>query len=158
MAAILYHQRQWQRWWRSEEHEIREVRSDYYFRGNLSFYEIILKIERFEPFDVRDTWGCLQEAKKGDIEKKLDYLEQRLNIEIGNLKLSDVYNEAINYPYRPGAVKAVVTVLATPCEKSPLPISVSFYSWSLSSYQRVLKYYKFSNNFTDKLSSCNYNL
>lgn len=58
----------------------------------------------------------------------MDYLEQRLNIEFGNLKLTDAYKEAVTYSYRPGAVKAVVTVLATPCEKSPLPLSVSFYS------------------------------
>ncbi|XP_071631577.1 apolipophorins [Temnothorax longispinosus] len=66
----------------------------------------------------------LEEAKKGDIEKKVKYLEQRLDLELGTFKLTDAYEEAINYPFRPGAVKAVVSVLATPCEKSPLPISL----------------------------------
>ncbi|XP_019888404.1 apolipophorins [Ooceraea biroi] len=66
----------------------------------------------------------LEEAKKGTNEKKIEYLEQRMNIELGTFKLTDAYQEAINYPYRPGAVKAVVGVIATPCEKSPLPISL----------------------------------
>jgi len=57
----------------------------------------------------------------------MKYLEQRLNLEFGTFKLTDAYEEAINYPYRPAAVRAVVTVLATPCEKSPFLLSVSFY-------------------------------
>ncbi|XP_024883044.1 apolipophorins-like [Temnothorax curvispinosus] len=58
------------------------------------------------------------------IEKKVKYLEQRLDLELGTFKLTDAYEEAINYPFRPGAVKAVVSVLATPYKKSPLPISL----------------------------------
>jgi len=68
------------------------------------------------------------------------------------MKLADAYEEAINYPYRPAAVRAVVTVLATPCEKSPLPLSVSFYLRSCvmlltKSISNI--YYKFTNNFID---------
>ncbi|XP_011166991.1 apolipophorins [Solenopsis invicta] len=65
-----------------------------------------------------------EEAKKGDYEKQWKYLEQRLNLEFGTFKLTDAYEEAIKYPYRPGAVKAVVAIFGTPCEKSPLPISL----------------------------------
>ncbi|XP_011691522.1 PREDICTED: apolipophorins [Wasmannia auropunctata] len=66
----------------------------------------------------------LEEAKKGNSEKQLKYLEQRLQLELGTFKLTDAYQEAINYPFRPGAVKAAVTVLAMPCEKSPWPLSL----------------------------------
>ncbi|XP_012523598.1 apolipophorins [Monomorium pharaonis] len=65
-----------------------------------------------------------EEAKKGGSETLQKYLEQRLNVELGTLRLTDVYEEAIKYPYRPGAVKAVVVIGGTTCEKSPLPISL----------------------------------
>lgn len=41
--------------------------------------------------------------------------------------MTDAYEEGINYPFRTGAVKAVVGLIATPCEKSPLPLSVSIF-------------------------------
>lgn len=90
----------------------------------------IFKIFFWELFD---TWYIeySQEAKKGDTEKQIKYLEQRLNLEFGTFQLTRAYEEAINYPFRPGAVKAVVGIFASPCEKSPLPLSVSFYLWSL---------------------------
>ncbi|XP_076231616.1 retinoid- and fatty-acid binding glycoprotein apolipophorin [Calliopsis andreniformis] len=66
----------------------------------------------------------LQEAKEGDTKKKLTYLQQRLQVELGTYKLTDAYEEAINYPFRPGAAKAVVGIIANPCEKSPFPVSL----------------------------------
>ncbi|XP_018353837.1 PREDICTED: apolipophorins [Trachymyrmex septentrionalis] len=77
-----------------------------------------MKFEESEPIIT------FEEAKKGDYEKQVTYLEQRINLELGALKLTDAYEEAINYPFRPGAVKAVVAVFASPCEKSPLPLSL----------------------------------
>ena len=52
-------------------------------------------------------------------------MKQRLDTELGTFKLTDAYEEAIRYPFRPGAAKAIIGVFATPCEKSPLPISVT---------------------------------
>nr|XP_033202794.1 apolipophorins [Bombus vancouverensis nearcticus] len=67
------------------------------------------------------TW---QEAKTGDTEKRLNYLRQKLDVELGTFKLTDAYETAIRYPFRPGAAKAVIAVIANPCEKSPFPISL----------------------------------
>lgn len=50
-----------------------------------------------------------------------------MDVELGTFKLTDAYEAAIRYPFRPGAARAVVGVIANPCEKSPFPISVSFY-------------------------------
>lgn len=66
-----------------------------------------------------------QEAKNGDVEKKLAYIGQRLDVEFGTFTLTDAYVEAIHYPFRPGAVKTVVGIVSKPCERSPLPLSVS---------------------------------
>ncbi|XP_076625563.1 retinoid- and fatty-acid binding glycoprotein apolipophorin isoform X1 [Colletes latitarsis] len=66
----------------------------------------------------------LEATKQGDAEKKLEYLHQRLDIELGTFNLNDAYEEAVRYPFRPGAARAVVGVLANPCEKSPLPVSL----------------------------------
>lgn len=66
-----------------------------------------------------------QEAKKGNFEKKLEYIGQRLDVEFGTFTLTDAYVEAIRYPFRPSAAKAVVGIISTPCEKSPFPLSVS---------------------------------
>lgn len=76
----------------------------------------------FAPSSAQIT---LDEAKEGDTKTRLKYAEQRLSVELGTFKLSDAYEEAIRYPFRTGAAKAVVGVIATPCEKSPLPLSVS---------------------------------
>ncbi|XP_011871153.1 PREDICTED: apolipophorins [Vollenhovia emeryi] len=65
-----------------------------------------------------------EEAKKGNLEQQMTYLGQRLDVELGTFRLTDAYEEAINYPYRPGAVRAVVAVFATRCERSPLPLSL----------------------------------
>lgn len=59
------------------------------------------------------------------METKLNYLHQKLDVELGTYKLTDAYEEAIRYPFRVGAAKAVVGVIANPCAKSPLIISVS---------------------------------
>ena len=66
-----------------------------------------------------------QEAKDGDTKTKLDYLHQKLDVELGTFKLTDAYEAAIRYPFRPGAAKAVIGVIANPCEKTPFLISVS---------------------------------
>nr|XP_033329599.1 apolipophorins [Megalopta genalis] len=60
----------------------------------------------------------------GPIMLPLMYAKQRLDVELGTLKLTDAHEEAIGYPFRPGAAKAVVGVHAFACEKSPLPISL----------------------------------
>lgn len=77
-----------------------------------------------------------QEAQKGDNEKKITYLEQRLDVEFGTFKLTDAYEEAVNYPYRPGAIKAVIAIMASPCEKSPLPLSVRPYNYPFTTIKK----------------------
>lgn len=47
-----------------------------------------------------------------------------MDVELGTFKLTDAYEAAIRYPFRPGAARAVVGVIANPCEKSPFPISL----------------------------------
>lgn len=37
----------------------------------------------------------------------------------------EAIREAVDYPFRPEAVKSLITVLANPCAKSIFPISVS---------------------------------
>lgn len=54
----------------------------------------------------------------------LSYAKQRLDVELGTLKLTDAYHEAVNYPFRPGAAKAVIGVHASRCEKSAFPVSL----------------------------------
>ncbi|KAM0732090.1 Apolipophorin [Formica fusca] len=88
--------------------------------GNLNI-ESDVKNMKFEKADPLIT---LEEAKSSNFEKRMEYLEQRLDIELGTLKLTGAYEEGINYPFRAGAVKAVVAIIATPCEKSPLPLSL----------------------------------
>lgn len=74
-----------------------------------------------------DPLITFNEAKAGNTETRVNYAKQRLNVELGAFKLTDAYEEAINYPFRTGAAKVVVGVLASPCEKSPLPLSVIFF-------------------------------
>lgn len=88
--------------------------------GNLNI-ESDVKNMKFEKSDPLITF---EEAKAGDFEKRVQYLEQRLDLEFGTFKLTGAYEEGINYPFRAGAVKAVVAIIATPCEKSPLPLSL----------------------------------
>lgn len=92
----------------------------YTYNGNLNIEGDVKNIK----FEVVDPLVTFEEAKKGDIEKRLDYIGQKLDVEFGTFKLTDAYEEGINYPFRAGAVKAVVGILATPCEKSPLPLSL----------------------------------
>ncbi|KAG7188374.1 hypothetical protein KM043_008028 [Ampulex compressa] len=75
-------------------------------------------------FQEKDPIVSFQEAKEGDLEKRISYLGQRLDVELGTFKLTDAYEAAIRYPFRPGAARAVVGVIASPCEKSPFPISL----------------------------------
>ncbi|XP_029170500.1 apolipophorins [Nylanderia fulva] len=88
--------------------------------GNLNIEGDVKNI-KFEKLDPLITF---EEAKAGNFEKRMQYLEQRLDMEFGTFKLTGAYEEGINYPFRPGAVKAVVAIIATPCEKSPLPLSL----------------------------------
>ncbi|XP_043521132.1 apolipophorins isoform X2 [Frieseomelitta varia] len=75
-------------------------------------------------FDEKKPTITLQEAKNGDTKTKLDYLHQKLDVELGTFKLTDAYEAAIRYPFRPGAAKAVIGVIANPCEKTPFLISL----------------------------------
>jgi hypothetical protein len=94
----------------------------YYTSGGDTNIQGDVKNMKFGKSDPIITY---EEAKKTkDMEKKIKYVEQRLAMELGTIKLKDAYDEAINYPYRPGAVKAVIAVLTTHCEKSLLPLSV----------------------------------
>ncbi|XP_054010516.1 apolipophorins isoform X2 [Hylaeus anthracinus] len=68
----------------------------------------------------------IDEAKEGNLTDRLTYLGQRLQVEMGNTKLNDAYLEAVGYSYRPSAATVVVSVLATPCEKSAFPISLQY--------------------------------
>ncbi|KAK1130809.1 hypothetical protein K0M31_018919 [Melipona bicolor] len=75
-------------------------------------------------FDEKKPTITLQEAKDGDMKTKLVYLHQKLDVELGTFKLTDAYEAAIRYPFRPGAAKAVIGVIANPCEKTPFLISL----------------------------------
>ncbi|KAI4494899.1 hypothetical protein M0804_001100 [Polistes exclamans] len=75
-------------------------------------------------FEGENPIISLPEAIKGDTTKRIKYLEQRYDVEFGTFKLTEAYEQAINYQFRPEAVKAVVGVIASPCEKSPLLISL----------------------------------
>nr|XP_034187967.1 apolipophorins [Osmia lignaria] len=75
-------------------------------------------------FSEKKPSVSLEEAKEGDTEKKITYLHQKLDVELGTFRLTDAYEEAIRYPFRPGAAKVVIGVIANPCEKSPFPISL----------------------------------
>lgn len=76
---------------------------------------------------VEQEINDFQEAQEGNSEKKINYLQQRLDVELGTFKLTDAYEEAIQYPFRAGASKTVIGVIANPCEKSPFLLSVSFF-------------------------------
>ncbi|XP_076762006.1 retinoid- and fatty-acid binding glycoprotein apolipophorin [Xylocopa sonorina] len=67
------------------------------------------------------TW---EEAREGELSKKIDYVRQKLDIELGTFKLTDAYETAVKYPFRAGAAKVVIGVIANPCVKSSLPISL----------------------------------
>nr|XP_012225513.1 PREDICTED: apolipophorins [Linepithema humile] len=92
----------------------------YTSNGNLNIEGDVKNIK----FEETDPIITLEEAKEGDILKILQFIGQRLDLELGTFELTEAYEEAINYSFRPGAVKAVVGILATPCEKSPLPLSL----------------------------------
>ncbi|XP_063988684.1 apolipophorins [Diachasmimorpha longicaudata] len=66
----------------------------------------------------------LKQAKEGDLQTRLNYVKQRVDVELGTFAITDAYEEAIRYPFRIGSAKAVVGIVATPCEKSPLPLSL----------------------------------
>ncbi|XP_015121091.1 apolipophorins [Diachasma alloeum] len=65
-----------------------------------------------------------KQAKEGDVKTRLNYAKQRIDVELGTFAITDAYEEAIRYPFRIGSAKAVVGIIATPCEKSPLPLSL----------------------------------
>ncbi|XP_076643954.1 retinoid- and fatty-acid binding glycoprotein apolipophorin [Halictus rubicundus] len=89
-------------------------------------------VKNIKFFEKKPTI-TLEEATKAATDKKpssdkillpLKYLKQKLDVELGTLKLTDAYKEAIDYPFRPGAAKVVIGVHATVCEKSSIPISL----------------------------------
>ncbi|XP_072754262.1 apolipophorins [Anoplolepis gracilipes] len=92
----------------------------YTSNGNLNIEGDVKNI-KFEKLDPLITF---EEAKAGNFETRMQYLGERLDLEFGTFKLTDAYEEGVNYPFRAGAVKAVVAIIATPCEKSPLPLSL----------------------------------
>ncbi|XP_001604024.1 apolipophorins [Nasonia vitripennis] len=71
----------------------------------------------------------MQEAKEDKQgSKKLQFIKQRLDVELGTFKVTDAYEAAIRYPFRPAAAKAVVGLISQFCEKSPLsPFSFQDY-------------------------------
>ncbi|XP_023288424.1 apolipophorins, partial [Orussus abietinus] len=75
-------------------------------------------------FKKKDPILSWEEVKGGKAEDKLKYLKQRVDVELGTFTLTDAYVEAIRYPYRPEAAKVVIGVLSSPCEKTPLPLSL----------------------------------
>lgn len=93
----------------------------YTVNGNLNIDGPVKNIE-FAPNNPQIT---LNEAKEGDFKTRAKYAGQRLDVELGRFRLTDAYEEAVRYPFRAGAAKAVIGVIASPCEKSPLPISVN---------------------------------
>ncbi|XP_011501184.1 PREDICTED: apolipophorins-like, partial [Ceratosolen solmsi marchali] len=79
--------------------------------------------------NVREALISFQDAKEDKISyKKLKYLRQRLDVELGTFKVTDAYEAAIRYPFRAAAAKVVVGLISLPCEKSPLsPFSFQDY-------------------------------
>ncbi|XP_015429625.1 PREDICTED: apolipophorins [Dufourea novaeangliae] len=84
-------------------------------------------------FFERTAPVSLKEVKEGKTDKKMSFvraflpllfLRQRLDVELGNMKLTDAYEEAIRYPFRASAAKAVIGVHSSICEKSLLPFSL----------------------------------
>ncbi|KAJ8687230.1 hypothetical protein QAD02_023024 [Eretmocerus hayati] len=72
------------------------------------------------------TFKEFKEDTKG--EKKLKFLKQKFDVELGTFKVSDAYEAAVKYPFRTAAAKAVVGVISQPCVKSPLsPFSLQDY-------------------------------
>ncbi|XP_078038624.1 retinoid- and fatty-acid binding glycoprotein apolipophorin, partial [Augochlora pura] len=87
---------------------------------NIKFFEKEKKVTFQEAVDgVKELRNSIKK-----IEIPLSYAKQKLDVELGTLKLTDAYQEAINYPFRPGAAKAVIGVHASFCEKSPFAISL----------------------------------
>ncbi|XP_014235825.1 apolipophorins [Trichogramma pretiosum] len=84
----------------------------------------------------RDPLVTMDEAveEKGFGPKTVQYVKQRLDVELGTFKVTDAYEAGIRYPFRAGAAKAVVGVISQPCEKSPLS------PFSLQDYRLILGY------------------
>lgn len=97
---------------------------------------------------VNDPHVTLQEAKEDKQGfKKIDFIRQRLTAEVGDSKMTDVYEAATRYPFRAGAAKAVVGLTSQPCEKSPLsPFSVSYFLYFIFNYKFIgNEYFKNKN-------------
>lgn len=75
-------------------------------------------------FAEATTPVTFNQAKEGDLQTRLKFAKQRVDVELGTYAITDAYEEAIRYPFRTGAAKAVVAVTASPCEKSPFPLSL----------------------------------
>jgi hypothetical protein len=92
----------------------------YTLNGNLNVEGEIKNMK----FADKEHLVSFQEAKEGDYKEKLKFMKQRVDVELGTFKLTDAYEQAIKYPFRPGSAKAVVGIFVSPCEKSPLPVSL----------------------------------
>ncbi|XP_031841889.1 retinoid- and fatty-acid binding glycoprotein apolipophorin [Nomia melanderi] len=87
---------------------------------NMKFYEKTPTVSFEETEKAILDMDITQES----ITNSLQYLRQKLDVELGTMKLTDAYQEAVRYPFRPAAAKAVIGVHTNICEKSPLPISL----------------------------------
>ncbi|NEU32743.1 hypothetical protein GN156_18690, partial [bacterium LRH843] len=56
--------------------------------------------------------------------QKLKAFKHNLELEFGMSQMAIAFKEARDYPFRPDAVKSIIGVLATPCERSFMPISL----------------------------------
>ncbi|RZF44088.1 hypothetical protein LSTR_LSTR004460 [Laodelphax striatellus] len=56
--------------------------------------------------------------------QKLKWFKHNLELEFGMSQMSVAFKEARDYPFRPEAVKSIIAVLAAPCERSFMPISL----------------------------------
>jgi len=69
------------------------------------------------------------------MEKKIKWVKHQVDLETGNLKLVDAFQEAGEYPFRAGAVKSIIGVMGQACESSLLPISLMQIRTHLASYR-----------------------
>ncbi|XP_058796215.1 apolipophorins [Phymastichus coffea] len=83
--------------------------------------------------NAREPVITLQEAKEDKQgHKKVEFLRQRLAVELGTSKIANAFEDAIRYPFRAAASKAVIGLISSNCEKSAFsPISFQDYKMLL---------------------------
>ncbi|XP_012266095.2 apolipophorins [Athalia rosae] len=75
-------------------------------------------------FAEKKPFLTLEQAKAGGAKERMEFLAQKVNVELGTLSITAAYSEALSYDFRPSASKTIIGVIATPCEKSLLPVSL----------------------------------